>query len=70
MFGIETMTGTAHAATIGVLSGSLGVGGEFPLMPAMMYGLGVPRPSPSGRAFYRSPSRGLTERSSTRRPTR
>ncbi|MFC7081365.1 sulfite exporter TauE/SafE family protein [Halorussus caseinilyticus] len=32
----------AIAAFIGVLSGFLGVGGGFLLMPAMMYGLGVP----------------------------
>ncbi|WP_129116777.1 sulfite exporter TauE/SafE family protein [Halegenticoccus tardaugens] len=32
----------AIAAAIGVLSGFLGVGGGFLLMPAMVYGLGVP----------------------------
>ncbi|MFB6171724.1 MAG: sulfite exporter TauE/SafE family protein [Haloarculaceae archaeon] len=32
----------AIAAVIGVLAGFLGVGGGFLLMPAMMYGLGVP----------------------------
>ena len=32
----------AMALAIGVLSGFLGVGGGFLLMPAMMYGLGVP----------------------------
>jgi len=32
----------AMALVIGVLSGFLGVGGGFLLMPAMMYGLGVP----------------------------
>ncbi|XVH31244.1 sulfite exporter TauE/SafE family protein [Haloferacaceae archaeon DSL9] len=32
----------AIGGAIGILSGSLGVGGGFLLMPAMMYGLGVP----------------------------
>ncbi|WP_336365014.1 sulfite exporter TauE/SafE family protein [Halalkalicoccus salilacus] len=32
----------AVGGTIGVLSGFLGVGGGFLLMPAMMYGLGIP----------------------------
>uniref|UniRef100_UPI00403F08C3 sulfite exporter TauE/SafE family protein n=1 Tax=Haladaptatus sp. DJG-WS-42 TaxID=3120516 RepID=UPI00403F08C3 len=39
---VSLWVGLTIAFAIGVLSGFLGVGGGFLLMPAMMYGLGVP----------------------------